>query len=131
MSNLSVQQLTSLQNALRNYQIRLQSQVRSAIEERENESYTALVTTGQDIADISVAKHFLDLETSMVELKVGELQAIKAAQARITDGDYGECMDCGDDIDYQRLSAYPVAKRCIHCQSAHERLYSAKRYASL
>ena len=35
-------------------------------------------------------------------------------------GAYGKCVDCGDAITYERLDAYPTAKRCITCQSRHE-----------
>jgi len=38
----------------------------------------------------------------------------------IREGNYGACIDCGDAIGYERLSAYPTAGRCIRCQERHE-----------
>ncbi len=46
-----------------------------------------------------------------------ELDEVDAALARAADGSYGECVDCGDPIGAQRLSAYPTALRCAGCQS--------------
>ena len=49
-----------------------------------------------------------------------ELQDVRAALLRIADGSYGECLDCGKYIAAARLQAFPTAKRCIDCQTAHE-----------
>jgi DnaK suppressor protein len=38
---------------------------------------------------------------------------IKAALARIEDGSYGKCSECGMDIEEERLEANPAAKTCI------------------
>ena len=45
-----------------------------------------------------------------------ELQEIEAALARIRDGSYGICIDCGGEIGRARLKADPRAKRCPACQ---------------
>ena len=36
----------------------------------------------------------------------------------------GVCIDCGDDVAFARLQAYPTAKRCIVCQEKREREYA-------
>lgn len=46
---------------------------------------------------------------------------IDEALERIDSGDYTTCIDCGDDIPQQRLRAYPMAVRCVQCQSDFER----------
>ena len=33
----------------------------------------------------------------------------------------GECCDCGDDLSAERRAAAPFARRCVDCQSDHER----------
>ena len=53
-----------------------------------------------------------------------ELQAIEAALARIADGSYGICVQCGNEIEPARLKVQPTAIRCIRCQEAHERTYA-------
>jgi RNA polymerase-binding protein DksA len=49
-----------------------------------------------------------------------ELRAITAALARMDDGRYGECIDCGCDIPLARLQAEPSAARCVACQQKAE-----------
>ncbi len=44
-----------------------------------------------------------------------ERQRIRAALARIDDGEYGQCVDCGDAIGAGRLAADPLAARCLAC----------------
>lgn len=55
------------------------------------------------------------------------LEKIELALDRIKDGDFGECVVCGDDISIKRLRARPVTTMCIACkeeQERRERLYS-------
>jgi RNA polymerase-binding transcription factor DksA len=42
-----------------------------------------------------------------------ELMAIEAARGRMSDGSYGECVDCGKAIPVERLKAQPTALRCV------------------
>ncbi|MBL6933093.1 MAG: TraR/DksA family transcriptional regulator [Rhodospirillales bacterium] len=44
-----------------------------------------------------------------------ELQHIKAALKRIEEGNFGECLSCGDDIAARRLEIEPTAAICISC----------------
>ena len=44
-----------------------------------------------------------------------EIEAIRAALARIDDGNYGICMKCGNDISSERLEAVPFAALCRTC----------------
>jgi DnaK suppressor protein len=47
-----------------------------------------------------------------------EIRMINAAIARITDGSYGACTRCGEDIAPARLDAMPEAPLCIACARA-------------
>jgi len=44
-----------------------------------------------------------------------EIQMITAALARISDGSYGECAKCGDDISMERLDLLPHTPLCRNC----------------
>ncbi|MTI45776.1 TraR/DksA family transcriptional regulator [Roseibium hamelinense] len=44
-----------------------------------------------------------------------EIQRIDAALKRLEDGDYGCCVECGDDIADKRLEIDPAAAMCISC----------------
>ncbi len=44
-----------------------------------------------------------------------EAQQVRLALARIDDGTYGTCANCGADIPHARLEAQPTATHCITC----------------
>ena len=44
-----------------------------------------------------------------------DLNRIKAAMARMDDGEYGYCSGCGEEIAKRRLEIDPMAERCINC----------------
>jgi len=45
---------------------------------------------------------------------------IKEALARIDEGTYGKCEECGEKIGIERLKARPVTTLCIDCKSLQE-----------
>ena len=45
---------------------------------------------------------------------------IKEALARIDDGTFGTCEECGEDISEERLKARPVTTLCIDCKTKEE-----------
>jgi RNA polymerase-binding transcription factor DksA len=60
-----------------------------------------------------------------------ELTEIAATRERITAGSYGECVDCGVEIAFERLNAQPTAKRCLLCQEAFEKRHGTSlRYST-
>jgi DnaK suppressor protein len=52
----------------------------------------------------------------------GLLNKIHLALERLENGTFGECADCGEEIDIRRLEARPVAELCIDCKSRQERI---------
>lgn len=48
------------------------------------------------------------------------IKKIQEAIARIENGDYGVCEECGEDIGIARLKARPVTTLCIACKSREE-----------
>jgi DnaK suppressor protein len=49
------------------------------------------------------------------------LKKLDEALARINDGSFGTCGDCGDGIEFKRLEARPTATLCVHCKEEQER----------
>lgn len=45
----------------------------------------------------------------------GEARRLRAALARLDEGEYGYCLDCGEEISHERLELDPAAPRCIGC----------------
>ena len=60
-------------------------------------------------------------EFAMNEHETAELTAIDRALERIEAGRYGQCEDCGAAIPEARLQAYPMALRCVGCQTRAEK----------
>lgn len=50
-----------------------------------------------------------------------QIGALRAALRRIDEGEFGECIECGEVIAEARLRSDPAATRCIDCASALER----------
>ena len=46
---------------------------------------------------------------------------IERALARIEDGTYGGCENCGNPIGKARLQAFPRATLCVACKQREER----------
>ncbi|MES0882098.1 TraR/DksA family transcriptional regulator [Roseibium sp. SCP14] len=46
-----------------------------------------------------------------------DIQKISAALQRLDDGEYGYCVECGDEIADKRLEVDPAAAFCINCAS--------------
>ena len=73
-------------------------------------------TGEQSVADDTATGDFADARRD-----VEEYHAAQAALARLEAGDYGVCIDCGEDIPAARLQAQPFAIRCVECQERAER----------
>ena len=73
-----------------------------------------------DDADLTTT----ELETSM-RMRLRERERLYAkkideALARIAEGSFGACGDCGDDIELKRLEARPTATLCVTCKEESE-----------
>jgi RNA polymerase-binding protein DksA len=74
--------------------------------------------------DDATADAAAQMDVAMVIREGRELQEIESALARVEDGSYGLCAECGDKIAPARLKAYPMATRCLPCQEKHERSHN-------
>ena len=61
-----------------------------------------------------------DIELALIQMKAETLNKINEALARLEDGRYGLCFECGDEISEARLRALPFAVRCKDCEEARE-----------
>jgi DnaK suppressor protein len=74
----------------------------------------------QDIADraaSSYTKEFLFYQSNNDRQL---LQMVEAALERMRDGEFGECISCGKEINLKRLEAVPWTRHCIECQEKLE-----------
>ena len=68
-----------------------------------------------------------DIEFALVQMKSETLNKITDALARLEQGDYGNCFDCGEEIAEKRLRALPFAVRCKDCEEARENAQQRER----
>jgi DnaK suppressor protein len=55
------------------------------------------------------------------ELLVDRVNRLVAALDRLNEGEYGRCVECGEDIAPARLRAMPEVSTCVRCQDRIER----------
>jgi DnaK suppressor protein len=96
---------------------------------KQSEVFDAVESSEADIQD--------DLEFALIQMKSETLNKISGALARLEQGDYGNCFECGEEIAEKRLRALPFAVRCKDCEEAkemaeqRERQQTARRGSSL
>lgn len=55
------------------------------------------------------------------ELLVDRVNKLTAALDRLNDGEYGTCIECGEEIAPARLRVIPEVQTCVRCQDKLER----------
>jgi RNA polymerase-binding transcription factor DksA len=73
-----------------------------------------------DVGDEAQTIAMERLESSLQMTDIDELRLIERALDFLRRGEYGVCVDCGEDISQKRLENHPYAARCIGCQEAFE-----------
>jgi DnaK suppressor protein len=61
-----------------------------------------------------------DIEFALIQMKAETLNKINEALARLDEGRYGHCYECGEEIAEARLRALPFAVRCKDCEEERE-----------
>jgi DnaK suppressor protein len=128
---LTQDQAKELQGAIDERRAALLAELRKDVSRSREQQYGELAGPAPDPGDESVAALIADLDHAEVERDVGELRQLDAARSRIEEGSYGECIQCGRDIQFERLRANPSALRCIDCQTLYERTHAQPAGSSL
>lgn len=76
-----------------------------------------LFADATDRATLETDRHLALCLGERDRLLIGE---IHAALARVEDGEYGVCQECGEEISPARLRAQPTASLCVHCKALLE-----------
>lgn len=72
------------------------------------------------MADIGSDNYEHEFSFSLLENEEDKLAKIDAALARLDDGEYGRCTECGCNIPKARLKALPWTATCVNCARATE-----------
>jgi DnaK suppressor protein len=73
-----------------------------------------------DPADRAALESARNLVLRMRDRERKLLAKIAEAFARIENGTYGQCEECGLEIGFERLKARPVTTLCINCKANQE-----------
>ena len=106
-----------LDDRRRELQAEVQGKMRGV---REEGSWGGKLTDVLDAVESAEADIQEDLEFALVQMKSETLNKVNDALARLEQGNYGNCFDCGEEIGERRLRALPFAVRCKDCEEARE-----------
>src|SRR5574337_327654 len=125
--SLTPDERASLDAALVARQRELRAGVAAKLRNQDDPRLVGLRNRMEDTDDWAVADAMAAQDITLVSRDLAELANVEAALARVADGSYGECVDCGAEIPFARLLAYPAARRCVACQGAAEQRERARR----
>src|SRR5438552_8148846 len=80
-----------------------------------------------DAVESSEADIQEDIELALIQMKAETLNKVNDALARLEQGTYGNCFECGEEIAEKRLRALPFAVRCKDCEEAKEAVEQRQR----
>jgi DnaK suppressor protein len=118
---LSAEQRAMFEATLRARQRELRADVAAKLKTQDDPRLVGLRNRMEDTDDWAVADAMAAQDITLVSRDLAELANVEQALARLADGTYGECSDCGNAIPFPRLAAYPAARRCVACQEAAEK----------
>ena len=121
---LSKKELDALKRQIEARCAALQAELHEDADKARGETYADLAGGVADEGDESVADLMADIDNAELTRDLAELRAPEAALERIADGSYGDCVDCGLEIGFERLKVEPGALRCIECQRVYEKTFA-------
>jgi RNA polymerase-binding protein DksA len=131
MSSLEPSQTAQLGNRLRDRASQLRGEIRSTLERSADETHVRIAEQARDREDDSFSNLIVDLNFADIDRNAGELHRVDAALARLSNGRYGICSNCEQEISTQRLEAEPTVERCIRCQDLYEKTHATAKTPSL
>jgi DnaK suppressor protein len=90
-----------------------------------SDSYETCREMGQDgvpdIGDMSTIAYNRDVLFNLSETQQQQIRDIDAALERISRGEYGVCVECGEEISPRRMEVRPFSRYCIECKTDLEK----------
>lgn len=123
MSPLAPEELARLHAQLRARRAELAAVVDARLHGHgvDRHAEAGLPRRAEETDDDAAAEAQRHADVAHLSRTADELAQVDAALARVADGSYGECADCGEPIGIARLAANPAAERCAACQEIHEK----------
>ena len=83
---------------LRERAAQLRNEIQHTIERSSDETHVRIAEQARDIEDDSFSNLVVDLNLAEIDRDADELRRIDTALARISEGSYGLCESCGQEI---------------------------------
>ncbi len=115
MANFTENQLTQLRAALHKRYLELQNEIRNELAHTKDTDDFDLAEYLNNIPD--------DIDTALVDRQINEMRELEMSMKYLNELEFGDCIDCGNEIGFERLLAYPSAQRCIQCQNQYEKAF--------
>jgi DnaK suppressor protein len=94
--------------------------LRKTVSRTEEDGRIADQDSAQDIADRAANSYTKEFLFSVSNNERQVLNMVETALQRIREGSFGECVNCGNEINAKRLEAVPWTRYCIACQEKKE-----------
>jgi len=84
----------------------------------ESGELTGNVDFGSAFADAGAATAERTETIGVVDTLKKRLDDVATSLAKLADGTYGVCVECGEDIEYDRLAFRPTSVMCVSCKAS-------------
>src|SRR5579884_1575499 len=118
----STQRRENLQRMLLAKRQEILNEIKGSIGQSLTEEQQRRLEAARDVGDQALMDLQRELGISLLEMRNRKRQSIDDALARLAEGLYGICAECGIEISEKRLAAVPFAKLCVECQTKQELL---------
>jgi RNA polymerase-binding protein DksA len=95
------------------------------------QSYADIAGEVPDFGDQAMAASLSEYVNAVARRHVEAVKEIDDALSRVKSHDFGRCAECRAEISFDRLKAFPTARRCVPCQDMHDRTYAVAATPSL
>jgi len=85
------------------------------------------IDSAMDSADQSALDMDQGIDYSLLEMKYEQYKDIADAFRKLQNNSYGQCEECGEEIDIKRLEVNPLARYCIACKTIKEALENIQK----
>lgn len=123
MANFTEEQLTQLKAALHRRYLDLQKEIHTEMGHSAEARDFNATDYLNNIPD--------DIDTALVDRQINEMRELEMSMKYLSELEFGDCIDCGNEIGFERLLAYPSAQRCIECQTQYEKAFPHESNTSL
>jgi len=97
-----------------------QQELRRLVVRNVQDGRAADEESAQDIADKAASSYTKEFLFHQSNNDRQLLSLVEEALARIQEGTFGECVNCGNEVNAKRLEAVPWTRYCIACEESVE-----------